>query len=856
MWWSSLPLFSISSLSDSDTFTKMVHQGGSMLEKMLERDIYERNPQLVSRAFREETRKRAEKMCWRLKALRSVDVEEVIFGEYHLKDDRLMTCLVPYQYAVNIILRLLPTSIKEKCIKDIQMIESRGEAFGCTSFNEPGRSLVTKNRWINWVDDDIYPSSIAKYFSRVKKDGPATTRIGVVGVFGHESHGKTAVLNALQGTEYSTTDRLVMTQGCEAFCICRPGTEDYFSFIDTPGSTIFKESRFFAHTTCDYALLVISVMDGLQSQSYEAVKVALNVDTPLIVVFTKTDLILDAKTERRMVNRLLHQLSMEGLDISIVGQDDILPQNDDNGELAKHSAHPSEQASIIFEKEFMCPMKKLYPNSYAGSLFKPVLNLRRKCLGICVSAKKNKNISQLWKLIGAVHHVNQPRCFHDSIYHTEHDGVIQAVVIDASKHLFNEENFRLNRQRQKLQRIVDKRDSKHRNENRISPKNALFGFFDAAKRKASSRSNRTSTNCLVLTIVVKEGVVVPGMNFVADQAEGRVEALFDYWGNSLDRVTPGMCATLVDLHNRSGCPGAGCTLISTRNESTRFRVQRYRQMLQWFVEAFPQKLHLLRPRGMDTRFSNVGNYGQLGMEKDNLEYQVLYGKPVANSCAISSGNGENKQIAQEGSSSNELKEEENSVGEYLIRKNEEERSYDPTKILIGCESSQVEATPITYTRGKGTLTNIPRMLSVEDQAAVESMWLSMQPSKPCKTVEEYNSFVESSLHIGVLLKVDSWHSARMLSREILRWGTRSVLLQVVGVRFGPLCVDDILFFGNAAKIILCYRTPLSNSVDLDNYIESQDTWVLQTDQIGDVILFAKWCSVSLHKENEKLMTSR
>ncbi|PWU94124.1 putative translation initiation factor IF-2 [Trypanosoma cruzi] len=122
-------------------------------------------------------------------------------------------------------------------------------------------------------------------------------------------------------------------------------------------------------------------------------------------------------------------------------------------------------------------------------------------------------------------------------------------------------------------------------------------------------------------------------------------------------------------------------------------------------------------------------------------------------------------------------------------------------------------------------------------------------TKRPETQEMHDEMIKSCIQIGVLFKVDSWHSARMLHREINRLGTRKVAFHVVGMRFGELTADDIMFFGRAMKIAVCYRTPLGLSTDLDQYLEINDTWVLQTDDITEVILFLKWCAVALHKEH-------
>lgn len=56
-------------------------------------------------------------------SLRQVDVEDVVFNQYGLHNERLATCLVPYQIAVNIILRKLPAHIRDVCVNELKIQE-------------------------------------------------------------------------------------------------------------------------------------------------------------------------------------------------------------------------------------------------------------------------------------------------------------------------------------------------------------------------------------------------------------------------------------------------------------------------------------------------------------------------------------------------------------------------------------------------------------------------------------------------------------------------------------------------------------------------------------------------------------
>lgn len=859
----SAPLHVLPSLVDAKTFTEMVRKSGSVLAKIIESDLIRANQNALCRAFRDEARNRSKSMCLGLTTLREEDVEEIIHEEFKLKDERLATCLVPYQCGVNIILPRLPDVLKEEYLKEIKKIEegTSDSSFQCiTRAMDRGKCM---NKWVTWRDDDIYVSTGRKYLERVKGKEPFIPRIPVFAVLGHSQHGKTLLLDSLQKTNITAIEPHGMTQTCRIFTIDSLEKRNRFTFIDTPGDKMFVEARYFCHIICDFLLLVISVVDGLESQTYEAIKVALNVDRPIFVVFTKMDLLTEEVSAKRTLNSLLRKLSAEGLKVT------LLPLKSSK---TKQNTDPFD-ASLALLKEkcgldrFFFPMRKLDRN-YRGSMSKPVLELERQCIGLCVSAKNNYGINHLQKLLIACQEYNPCRCLHESVHWTAHNGVVQAVVVDSSKHLFNEEEFRANISRQRMQRSLDNRIEKEKNKSRCVINN-MYRFLSTAQRKSTSQANRTSTSSLVVNVIVREGVVTPGMHFVADQSEGRVDAILNYSGEFLKKATPGMAVTLIDLHSRSGCPGSGSHVLSVCDEAIRFRIQRYRQLLQWYIEAFPSQLHLLRPKSMNTKFSHVGNFGQIGLRRDSLEAQLLYGKQPSMQLEENSKRG-TLEVSQANECSNKMKqvgaekqpvEEAMSVGEYIARKNQEGMQSS----LLPLSKTSTQRTVVALTNsGPNTQKISPPLPQLSEtsgflflrsvEALLEQTWRSYQPEKPCTTAEEYNMFLKSCIHVGVLLKVDSWHTARMLSRELLRWGTKFVMFQVVGIRFGPLDEEDILFFGQAAKIILCFRTPLSNSINLDGYLETQDTWVLQTDQIRDVELFGKWCSVTLHHQEKERRT--
>lgn len=810
-------LFRLPSLLDAKSFTRFANRAGKKLEAMLFNDQMRQNPELHSRAFAALAQEKARELCAPLTSLTRDDVEGIIANKYKLTDKRIVTCLVPYQLGANILLSRLPASVRQEAISELKAEERQRKE----------HNAVTPHKWIEWYDQDVYVSTGRKYLERISPR--LQRRIPVFAILGHVNHGKTTLLDALQGSTIGSEEPHHITQSIRAFTVSSPrDPSDLFTFVDSPGHQIFVESRFHLHLVADFVVLVISVVDGIESQTHEAVKVALNVDKPILVVLNKLDLLSDAFSAARAVKRVIAELETIGLSVRLIEREKDIDAIEHEIH-AEQESRSSETALTVQRTlaEFVAPMKLVDPE-YKGSMRHPRVDLHRKCYGVCVSATQGVHISLLWRLLHVCRDGAPPTCRSNSAGFKEHNAAVQAVVLESSKHLFDEENFRLNRSRQRIQHAIDaKAQQRTRKFETRSPRSRLNSIANSA-RSQGTRQNRTSSTSLIITAVVREGVLRTGMHFVADQAEGEVQHLVDYWGNPVDKAYPGMAVTIIDKNSMSGCPGAGINVLSVTDLATRVRVQAYRQMLQWYLECFTDKLHYLRPRGMDVSFAHLGDYGQLKIT-DSLECQLLYGPPPAKV-------EEEKQLgaAPSGSPPALL-----SIGAYMAEQNRASES----------NAVQVSTTAASLAFPGGKTKRLTQGLMESDaELVLTSTWSGMQRTEPLASQEEYEKYVMQCVQVGVLIKVDSWHTARMLQREVSRLGTRKVFFQVVGARFGPLQPDDFLYFGQTVKIIVCFRTPLAASADLDKYIEITDMWVLQTDHFADVVLFFKWCAVATHKE--------
>lgn len=140
----------------------------------------------------------------------------------------------------------------------------------------------------------------------------------IVSVLGHVDHGKTSVLDHFRslGTERqaSVMDREAggITQHIGATevpakilnetCSKLTGGKDFNSpgllFIDTPGHHSFTSLRSRGGALADIAILVVDVMEGLQPQTIESLKILRDKRTPFVVAANKVDRIHGWRCER------------------------------------------------------------------------------------------------------------------------------------------------------------------------------------------------------------------------------------------------------------------------------------------------------------------------------------------------------------------------------------------------------------------------------------------------------------------------------------------------------------------------------------------------------------------------------
>ena len=151
----------------------------------------------------------------------------------------------------------------------------------------------------------------------------------VIAILGHKDHGKTTLLDRLRGANVAAKEEFGITQETYAFHVDLdpldlevgrlvkvpfvPGKHRTaaargqagaaasagagsslvrvpFSFLDTPGHVSFSEMRQTVSSVCDAILLVVAADEGVLDQTFETLRLARNLQRPLIVVINKMDL--------------------------------------------------------------------------------------------------------------------------------------------------------------------------------------------------------------------------------------------------------------------------------------------------------------------------------------------------------------------------------------------------------------------------------------------------------------------------------------------------------------------------------------------------------------------------------------
>jgi translation initiation factor IF-2 len=148
-------------------------------------------------------------------------------------------------------------------------------------------------------------------------------RAPVVCIMGHVDHGKTTLLDALRRANVAASEAGGITQKLSAFTVevkktgGERSTGSKVVFLDTPGHAAFSAMRSFGANATDVVVLVVALDDGVRPQTKEALQMALEAKSTVIVALNKVDRIANPAERKTARARVLAQL----VDLGLVCED-------------------------------------------------------------------------------------------------------------------------------------------------------------------------------------------------------------------------------------------------------------------------------------------------------------------------------------------------------------------------------------------------------------------------------------------------------------------------------------------------------------------------------------------------------
>lgn len=109
----------------------------------------------------------------------------------------------------------------------------------------------------------------------------------VLVILGHVDHGKTTLLDYIRKSRIAAREKGGITQHLGAYHVNTK--HGGIVFLDTPGHEAFSKIRVRGVKTADIAILIVAADDGIMPQTVEAIKIAKQMEVPIVVAINKVD---------------------------------------------------------------------------------------------------------------------------------------------------------------------------------------------------------------------------------------------------------------------------------------------------------------------------------------------------------------------------------------------------------------------------------------------------------------------------------------------------------------------------------------------------------------------------------------